>query len=125
MKRFFITTLCRPHTALLLSAATTSTALYHFTRPIHASAASAAATPNNRIYFPVRYDYEFDSLALLPTPLLANFTLRGDVASDRLTAALIRIVSYETEKEISAVDIEVDEPTTRDLMYKYNVSIIH
>lgn len=78
----------------------------------------------NRIFFPVRYEHEFDSIALLPTPLLANFTWRGTKESDAVTGALIKIVSYETEKEISAVDIEVDEMTTRPIMEKYGVSKI-
>lgn len=87
---------------------------------------SPSQPSQNRIYVPVRYEQEFDSLALLPTPLLANFTLRGDAASDQITGALIKIVSYETEKSISAVDIETDELTTRPLMERYGVSnILH
>lgn len=76
----------------------------------------------NRIFMPVRYESEFDNIALLPTPLLANFTLRGHSQSDQLTGAIIKILSYETEKSISAVDIETDEATTRPIMERYGVS---
>lgn len=128
MKRLFIT-LTSPRLRPLLPTLTVSglAAAWLCTtgspvRPLHASAAAAAGPLPNRIFFPVRYDYEFDSLALLPTPLLANFTLRGDHGSDRLTAAIIRILTYETDAQVSAVDIEIDEPSTRDLMLRYNVS---
>lgn len=91
-------------------------------RTFHAS--SSTNRKENVIHFPIRYDYEFNSLALSKTPLLANFTLRGDPKSDALTGAMIKIVSYETDYSISAVDIEVDEPTVRELLERYAVSFI-
>lgn len=71
----------------------------------------------------IRYEAEFEPLLLLKTPLLANFTYRGDPKSDKLTGVLNRIVSEETDYRISAVDIEADEPTTRDLLLRYSVCI--
>ncbi|CDO56448.1 conserved hypothetical protein [Geotrichum candidum] len=76
----------------------------------------------NRIYFPVRYESEFEPLLLLKTPLLANFTFRGDPKSDKLTGAFSRIVSEETEFRVSAVDVEADEQGTRELLVRYSVT---
>lgn len=71
----------------------------------------------------VRYESEFEPLLLLKTPLLANFTFRGDPKSDKLTGAFNRIVSEETEFRVSAVDVEADEQGTRELLVRYSVSI--
>lgn len=72
----------------------------------------------------IRYQSEFEPLLLLKTPLLANFTYRGDPRSDKLTGALNRIVADETEFRISLVDIEADEPDIRDLMLRYSVCLL-
>lgn len=70
----------------------------------------------------IRYESELEPLLLLKTPLLLNFTFRGDPKSDKLTGPLIRIVSEETDFQVSAVDIEADEEDTRDLLLRYSVS---
>lgn len=78
----------------------------------------------NRIHMPVRHDSEFHPLLTLPPPLLANFTIRNDPKSNLLTGALYRIVSDETEKLVSVVDIEADEPGTQELVDRYAISSI-
>lgn len=78
----------------------------------------------NRIHLPVRQESEFHPLLVLPPPLLANFTIRNDPKSNLLTGALYRIVSDETEKVVSVVDIEADEPGVKDLIDQYAVSSI-
>ncbi|ODQ66254.1 hypothetical protein NADFUDRAFT_50175 [Nadsonia fulvescens var. elongata DSM 6958] len=78
----------------------------------------------NRVYFPVRYEHEFDPLLPLPLPLLVNFTVRNDPVSNKLTGALHRIVTKETEKCCRLVDVEADEPTMRDIMLKYQINNI-
>lgn len=71
----------------------------------------------------IRYRQEFEPLTILPTPLLANFTYRGDYKSDKLTGAMNRIVSEETEYRISAVDVEADEEDVQELLSRYSVCI--
>ncbi|KAA8916359.1 hypothetical protein TRICI_001502 [Trichomonascus ciferrii] len=73
---------------------------------------------------PVRHESEFQPLLTLPPPLLANFTIRNDPKSNLLTGALYRIVSDETDKVVSVVDIEADEPGTQELVDRYVVSSI-
>jgi hypothetical protein len=78
----------------------------------------------NRIFLPVRFENEVDSLLLIKRPLLMNFTIRGDPYCNKVTGALQRIVAYETDKKVNMVDIEADFPETRDLVPRFGVKNI-
>lgn len=78
----------------------------------------------NRIFLPVRFENEVDDLLLIKRPLLLNFTVRGDPYCNKVTGALQRIVAYETDKKINMVDIETDQPDTKDLLPRFGVKTI-
>ncbi|CAN6597861.1 hypothetical protein TRVA0_001S04940 [Trichomonascus vanleenenianus] len=73
---------------------------------------------------PVRFESELDPLLILKPPLLANFSIRNDPLSNQLTGALYRIVQDETEKIVSVVDVEADEPGVQDVISRYQVNDI-
>lgn len=78
----------------------------------------------NRIFLPIRFEDELSDLLLIKRPLLLNFTVRGDSYCNKVTGALQRIIAYETDKRINMVDIEVDEPGTKDLLPRFGVKDI-
>ncbi|KAH3670301.1 hypothetical protein WICMUC_004870 [Wickerhamomyces mucosus] len=78
----------------------------------------------NRIFLPIRFEDELDTILLIKRPLLLNFTVRGDPYCNKVTGALQRIVAYETDKKVNMVDIEVDEPGTKDILPRFGVKNI-
>lgn len=78
----------------------------------------------NRIFLPIRYKEELHPVLIQKLPLLLNFTVRGNEQCNKLTGALQRIVSLETDKRVNMVDIEADEPGTLDLLTEYRVTEI-
>jgi thioredoxin-like negative regulator of GroEL len=78
----------------------------------------------NRIYLPIRFENELEDLLLIKRPILLNFTIRGDPYCNKVTGALQRIIAYETDKRVNMVDVECDEPGTRDLLPRFGVKNI-
>jgi len=84
-----------------------------------------AATKTGRVYTSVRQEWELNQLLTLPNPLLANFCILTDEKSQNVSEALKNVVeSGKAALPVSAVDVEVDEPDTRDLVQRYIVSKI-
>ncbi|GME85822.1 unnamed protein product [[Candida] boidinii] len=86
---------------------------------------SQGSTPTgNRIFIAIREKSELQPLLITKQPLLLNFVNRGETSSNKLTGALQRIVSLETDKLVNMVDIEADEIGNRDLLIDYQVNKI-
>ncbi|ODV84493.1 hypothetical protein CANARDRAFT_200699 [[Candida] arabinofermentans NRRL YB-2248] len=85
-----------------------------------------SSTIKNRIFLSIREPQELDSIKSLKQPLLMNFIFRGDLASDKLTSNLQKIVGFDMDenKLINLVDIESDELPNRDLLMEYGVTKI-
>ncbi|KAH3684799.1 hypothetical protein WICPIJ_004228 [Wickerhamomyces pijperi] len=81
----------------------------------------------NRFFLPVRNESELSDLLLIKRPLLMNFTVRGDPYCNKVTGALQRIITFEmeeTKKKINVVDVEVDDPGTKELLLRFGVKNI-
>ncbi|ANB11593.1 hypothetical protein AWJ20_4413 [Sugiyamaella lignohabitans] len=83
-----------------------------------------APQKNRRYEVPLRYESELETLLVLPTPLLANFTGHHDPLSKSLTEQLEKIVLNETSKTVSLVDLEADQPEIKGLLNRYMVKSI-
>lgn len=55
------------------------------------------------------------------SPLILNFTVRGNDTCNKLTGALNRIVLLETDKRVNIADVETDYLETRDSMLRFGV----
>lgn len=80
----------------------------------------------NQCFLPVRSDDELDDTlrANNRTPLILNFTVRGDETCNKLTGALNRIVLLETDKRVNIADVETDFMQTRNSMMRFGVKQI-
>lgn len=81
----------------------------------------SAHAGTNRVYTSVRNEFELNSLLILPNPLLANFGILTDPKSKKVSEALSRLVPA-SEKPLSTVDVEVDEPGNAGLTQRYLIS---
>lgn len=102
--------------------------LYPFSRPDQSIPDSykPSSQNGNQCFLPVRSDNELDEtlLANNRTPLILNFTVRGDETCNKLTGALNRIVLLETDKRVNIADVETDFMDTRNSMLRFGVKQI-
>ncbi|SCU90629.1 LAME_0E09362g1_1 [Lachancea meyersii CBS 8951] len=77
----------------------------------------------NQCFLPIRSDEELEDTlrANNRTPLIFNFTVRGDSKCNELTGALNRIVLLETDKKVNIADVETDYMEVRSSMLRYGV----
>lgn len=84
------------------------------------------ATQPNQMFLSIRNENEMTDtlIASSKTPLIMNFTMRNNAPCDKLTGALNRIVTLETDKKINVVDVETDWPETRECTLRFGVTNI-
>lgn len=86
---------------------------------------TAQAAGPGRVYTSIREESEFTRLLPLPVPLLANFCMLVDPKSREVSDTLTSIVeSGKAAFQVSAVDVEIDEPAAQDLVQRYIVAKI-
>ncbi|CDH17303.1 uncharacterized protein ZBAI_09091 [Zygosaccharomyces bailii ISA1307] len=92
---------------------------------LHRAFFTRARQPN-QTFLSIRNENELTNVLIASnkTPLLLNFTVRNNVACDKLTGALNRIVTMETEKSVNTADIETDFPETQDALLRFTVKEI-
>lgn len=89
-------------------------------------AKSYLKTGKNQCFLPIRSDEELNEVLLFNnrSPLILNFTVRGNGTCNKLTGALNRIVLLETDKSVNICDVETDFAETHGAMLRFGVSKI-
>lgn len=105
-----------PRTWALVGGSVGTLALGFYARPF--------STGTNRVYVSIRRQMEFEPLATLPGPILANFCIYTDPLSAKVSHALKEIVNGDTPFPVSCVDIEADEPDVQPIVKRYAISKI-
>ncbi|SCW01673.1 LAFE_0E04786g1_1 [Lachancea fermentati] len=107
------------------SASWFSKILYPFSQPNQSITDSykPSSQNGNQCFLPVRSDAELDDTLRFNnrSPLILNFTVRGNDTCNKLTGALNRIVLLETDKRVNIADVETDYLETRDSMLRFGV----
>lgn len=85
-----------------------------------------SAKQPNQTFLSIRNENELTNVLIASnkTPLVLNFTVRNNVACDKLTGALDRIVMMETEKSVNTADVETDFPETQEALLRFTVKSI-
>lgn len=86
----------------------------------------ADSRQTNEVFLSIRNENELTDtlIASSKTPLILNFTMRNNMACDKLTGALNRIVMLETDKKVNVADVETDWLETKEAMLRFGVNSI-
>ncbi|CEP61694.1 uncharacterized protein LALA0_S03e08746g [Lachancea lanzarotensis] len=99
--------------------------IYPFSKPNQSITDSykPSSANGNQAFLPIRSDNELEDTlrANNRTPLILNFTVRGNAQCNELTGALNRIVLLETDKKVNIADVETDYMEVRNSMLRYGV----
>ncbi|EDO16667.1 hypothetical protein Kpol_1052p13 [Vanderwaltozyma polyspora DSM 70294] len=78
----------------------------------------------NQTFLAVRDENELSSTILQSgnIPLILNFSERNNTTSNKITGALTRIILLETEKNVNAVDVEMEWDDNKHLPEKFGVT---
>ena len=80
----------------------------------------------NQMFLSTRNENEMTDtlIASSKTPLIMNFTMRNNTPCDKLTGALNRIITLETDKKVNVVDVETDWSGTKECTLRFGVNNI-